>query len=170
MWEDTEIKIGYRESAPDMSDAEPSGPAVHVGPYRTFFNRHVSITIPYSGAGSRDLMVCIYNHVLDDWDLIEPESVDTAKKQVTFNTQVLGLFQAGRAGVCPAELIYGKNSQEVQQLKNFRDNVLSKTAQGRAIIKWYYDWSPAVVKGMKEAAALKEEVKKSLDGVLLMLR
>jgi len=115
-------------------------------------------------------MVCIYNHVLDDWDLIEPESVDTAKKQVTFNTQVLGLFQAGRAGVCPAELIYGKNSQEVQQLKNFRDNVLSKTAQGRAIIKLYYDWSPAVVKGMKEAAALKEEVKKSLDGVLLMLR
>jgi hypothetical protein len=109
MWEDTEIKIGYRESAPDMNDVEPSRPAVRVGPYRTFFNRNVSITIPYSGVGSRDLMVYIYNHVLDDWDPIEPESVDTAKKLVTFKTQVLGLFQAGRAGVCPAELIYGKN-------------------------------------------------------------
>ena len=170
MWEDTEIQIGYRESVPDMNDAEPSGPAVHVGPYRTFFNRNVSITIPYSGAGSRDLMVYIYNHVLDDWDPIEPESVDTAKKLVTFKTQVLGLFQAGRAGVCPAELIYGKNSQEVQQLKNFRDNILSKTPQGRAIIKLYYDWSPAMVKAMKEAVALKEEVKKLLDGALLLMR
>ncbi len=58
----------------------------------------------------------------------------------------------------------------MQQLKNFRDNILSKTAQGRAIIKLYYDWSPAVVKGMKEAAAFKEEVKKTMDGALLMLR
>ncbi len=121
-----------------MNDAEPSRPAVRVGPYRTFFNRNVSITIPYSGVGSRDLMVYIYNHVLDDWDPIEPESVDTAKKLVTFKTQVLGLFQAGRAGVCPAELIYGKNSQEIEQLRHFRDNVLSKIPQGRAIINLYY--------------------------------
>ena len=105
MWEDTEISIGYRESAPEMKDAEPSGPAVHVGPYRTFFNRNVSITIPYTGAGNtQDLMVYIYNHVLEDWDPIEPESVDRAKKLVTFKTKVLGLFQAGRAGLCPAEL------------------------------------------------------------------
>jgi hypothetical protein len=171
MWEDTEISIGYRESAPDMGDAEPSGPAVHVGPYRTFFNRNVSITIPYTGAGgTRDLMVYIYNHVTKDWDPIEPESVDTANKLVTFKTQVLGLFQAGRAGLCPAELIYGKNSTEVEQLRNFRDNVLSKIPQGQTIINLYYDWSPAMVKGMKEAAALKAEVKKAFDSVLLMLQ
>jgi hypothetical protein len=58
----------------------------------------------------------------------------------------------------------------VQQLKNFRDTILSKTPQGRAMIKLYYDWSPAIVKAMKEAVAFKEEVKKSLDGTLLMLR
>jgi len=171
MWDDTEIKIGYRESAPDMGDAEPSGPAVHVGPYRTFFNRNVSITIPYTGAGgTQDLMVYIYNHVTEDWDPIEPESVDTINKLVTFRTQVLGLFQAGRAGLCPAELIYGKNSKEVEQLRNFRDNVLSRIPQGQAMIKLYYDWSPAMVKGMKEAAVLKQEVKKAIDGVLLMLQ
>jgi hypothetical protein len=171
LWEDTEIKIGYRESAPDMSDAEPSGPAVHVGPYRTFFNRYVSVTIPYTGAGgTRDLMAYIYNHVTKDWDPIEPESVDTANKLVTFKTQVLGLFQAGRAGLCPAELIYGKDSKEVEQLRNFRDNILSKIPQGQAMIELYYDWSPAMVKAMKEAAVLKEEVKKVIDGVLLMLQ
>jgi hypothetical protein len=38
------------------------------------------------------------------------------------------------------------------------------------MIKLYYDWSPAIVKAMKEAVAFKEEVKKSLDGALLMLR
>jgi hypothetical protein len=142
---------------------------VHVGPYRTFFNRNVSITIPYTGAGgTHDLMVYIYNHVTKDWDPIEPESVDTTNKLVTFKTQVLGLFQAGRAGLCPAELIYGKNSKEVEQLRNFRDNVLSKIPQGQAMIKLYYDWSPAMVKGMKEAAALKEEVKRAIDGVLLL--
>jgi hypothetical protein len=108
--------------------------------------------------------------VTKDWDPIEPESVDTVNKLVTFKTQVLGLFQAGRAGLCPAELIYGKNSKEVEQLRNFRDNVLSKIPQGQAMIKLYYDWSPAMVKGMKEAAVLKEEVKKAIDGVLLMLQ
>jgi hypothetical protein len=38
-------------------------------------------------------MVYIYNHVLDDWNPIEPESVDTAKKLVTFKTQVLGYLR-----------------------------------------------------------------------------
>lgn len=76
------------------------------------------MTIPYTGAGSaRDLMVYIYNHLLEDRDPIEPESVDRSKKLATFKTQVLGLFQAGRGGLCPAELLYGKSSQEVQQLR-----------------------------------------------------
>jgi hypothetical protein len=108
--------------------------------------------------------------VTEDWDPIEPESVDRAKKLVTFKTQVLGLFQAGRAGLCPAELIYGKDSAEVQQLRHFRDNVLSKTPQGRAIIELYYDWSPAMVKAMQEAAALRDEVKTAIDTALLMLK
>jgi hypothetical protein len=93
--------------------------------------------------------------------------VDRDKKLVTFKTQVLGLFRAGRAGLCPAELIYGRDSKEVEQLRNFRDNVLSKIPQGQAIINLYYDWSPAMVKGMKEAAALKAEVKRAIDGVLM---
>jgi hypothetical protein len=47
---------------------------------------------------------------------------------------------------------------------------LSKIPHDQAIIKLYYDWSPAMVKWMKEAAAFKEEVKKAIDGVLLMLQ
>jgi hypothetical protein len=37
----------------------------------------------------------IYNHVTQDWDALEPDSV--AGGMVTFKTDVLGLFRAGVA-------------------------------------------------------------------------
>ena len=39
--------------------------------------------------------------------------------------------------------------------------------RGRAIIELCYVWSPAMVQAMKAVAALKEEVKKAMDNVLL---
>jgi hypothetical protein len=99
LWEDTVINIGHQTNPPAMKTARPVGPAVHFGPYRTFFNRDVTITIPYSkeekvGKGE-SAKVYIYNHLTEDWDAIEPESVDQTNKLVTFKTQVLGLFRVG---------------------------------------------------------------------------
>ena len=75
------------------------GPAVYFGPYRTLFNRDVTITIPYRrlvALGKKDqVKVYIYNHVTEDWESIEPEQVANGK--VTFKTKVLGLFRAGVA-------------------------------------------------------------------------
>jgi len=97
MWDDNEIIIAHQLNPPDMKSARPVGPAVHFGPYRTFFNRDVTITIPYRrllAFGRKDqVKAYIYNHVTEDWDSIEPEQVANGK--VTFKAKVLGLFRAG---------------------------------------------------------------------------
>ncbi len=101
LWEDTEIIIGYQPQPAAMASAVAVGPAVHFGPYRNFFNRDVTVTIPYvsSLVGDNDVKVYIYNHLTTDWDPIDPETVDTINELVTFKTQVLGLFQAGADNV-----------------------------------------------------------------------
>jgi len=55
-------------------------------------------------------------------------------------------------------------------LRNFRDNVLSTTTEGQEIIKLYYEWSPAIVKGMEEDEEFKEEVRELGNGILLMIK
>jgi hypothetical protein len=95
MWEDTVISIHRRINPPAIENIRVVGPAVQFGPYRTFFNRDVTITIPYYRLLSlgKEVKVYIYNHVSKDWDAVEVESVKNGL--VTFKTQVLGLFQAG---------------------------------------------------------------------------
>ena len=99
LWEDTVITIGHQTNPPKMKNAKPVGPAVHFGPYRTFFNRDVTITLPYSKnekvGKAEQVKIYIYNHLTDDWDDIAPESIDLTNRLVTFKTQVLGLFRVG---------------------------------------------------------------------------
>ncbi len=97
LWEDTVITIGHQLEPPSMKEAKPAGPAVHFGPYRNFFNRDVTVAVPYTdgAADPEDLSAYIYNHITKDWDPIHPGRVDESKKLVTFETQVLGLFQVG---------------------------------------------------------------------------
>jgi hypothetical protein len=95
MWEDTTIVIGQQQNPPAMKTARAVGPAVHFGPYRTFFNRDVTVTIPFRvlQALGKTVKPYVYNHVTKDWDALEVEKV--AWGTVTFKTKVLGLFQAG---------------------------------------------------------------------------
>ncbi|MBW1854036.1 MAG: hypothetical protein JRJ00_05050 [Deltaproteobacteria bacterium] len=173
MWEDTIINIGYRATPPSMNDGDsPLGPAVHFGPYRTFFNRDVTITIPYNSppANGKTLGVYIYNHLTENWDELEIESSENGF--VTFKTMVLGLFQVAEKeseNICPALALYGNSSKETELLRNYRDEVLSKTFEGQELIKLYYKWSPAIVKAMAEDNALKDEVRIVIDGVLMLL-
>ena len=70
---------------------------------------------------------------------------------------------------CSLEEIYGKYSVKTKHLRNFRDEVLRKTPEGKALINLYYEWSPAIVQAMKEDKQLKEEVKKMIDGILPLI-
>jgi len=72
-------------------------------------------------------------------------------------------------GSCLLEQIYGESSEETELLRYFRDSILSKTTQGKMIIRLYYQWSLLLVKVMKEDDEFKEEVKEMVDGVLELI-
>jgi hypothetical protein len=171
MWEDTEIIIGHRTTPPPMSSSSPLGPAVHFGPYRNFFNREVTITVPYTSdkAGGQTVKVYVYNHLTDDWDSINPEAVDKNTELVTFKTKVLGLFQAG-VDLCPVEMMYGNSSEEVRLLRSFRDKVLNKTKEGQELVRLYYQLGSILVKEIKKDEGSAKEIKKIVDGVLPLIR
>ncbi len=67
---------------------------------------------------------------------------------------------------CPVKSIYGEHAVETEFLRGLRDGVLSKTPEGREIIKLYYELSPALVKMMEEDKEFKEEVKSFIDEIL----
>ena len=154
-----------------MSSSSPLGPAVHFGPYRSFFNRDVTITIPYNSdtAGGQTVKAYIYNHLTEDWDSINPESVDMNNNLVTFKTKVLGLFQAG-VDLCPVEMLYGHSSEEANLLRRFRDTVLSKTQEGQELIRLYYQSGSMLVKEIKNDEGSATEIKKIVDGVVPLIR
>lgn len=97
LWEDTEINIGHHKNAKGIQGVEPLGKVVHIGPYRTNFNRDVTITLPYTEEPINldNVNVYIFNELTQGWDSIEPHSINTADKLVIIKTQVSGLFQVG---------------------------------------------------------------------------
>jgi hypothetical protein len=68
--------------------------------------------------------------------------------------------------LCPASVLYGPSSEEAQLLRYFRDEVLSKTPEGRELIGLYYRWSLVIVNAMAADTAFKKEVKDTIDGLL----
>ena len=71
--------------------------------------------------------------------------------------------------LCCTERIYGEHTTQTELLRYFRDNVLSKTQEGRALIRLYYQGSPTIVRAMKEDDKFKEWVKTIIDSVLPMI-
>jgi hypothetical protein len=70
---------------------------------------------------------------------------------------------------CPAEAIYGEGSVEVVLLRAVRDNLLRRTPDGRELIKLYYQWGPLIVRAMHADEQFKEDVKKMIDGILVLM-
>ena len=96
LWEDMKMTIAWRRNPPPMqAGVRAVGPAVHFGPYRTVFNRDVTVKIPYRifPAFGKQVQAYIYNHVTGAWDALESERA--AGGMLQFTTQVLGLFRAG---------------------------------------------------------------------------
>jgi len=70
---------------------------------------------------------------------------------------------------CVAEAIYGEESEEVEYLKLVRDNLLSRTLEGRELIRLYYQWSPIIVKFMEHDEEFTNDVKDIIDEVLFVI-
>jgi hypothetical protein len=70
---------------------------------------------------------------------------------------------------CPFEHIYGDSAYEVTLLRKLRDDLLSKTPEGKQLIKLYYQLSPLVVKVMTEDKNFEDEIREMTDFILPML-
>lgn len=70
---------------------------------------------------------------------------------------------------CSIIAIYGEHSEEVDLLRDFRDNVLSKSPAGQEIIRLYYQWNPAIVKAMEEDEEFKKDVREMIDEILPLI-
>ena len=73
------------------------------------------------------------------------------------------------SGGCFSELLYGEYSKEAEFLRYFRDDVLSKTPEGKEIVRLYYQLSPVIVKAMEKDKQFKEEMKEMIDGILPLI-
>jgi outer membrane protein assembly factor BamB len=71
---------------------------------------------------------------------------------------------------CPVKELYGEHAEETEILRYFRDNILSKDPEGQEIIKLYREWSPVIVKAMKEDETFRDELKALIDGFLPLIR
>jgi len=74
------------------------------------------------------------------------------------------------ANQCAAETIYGRDSEETELLREYRDKVLSKSAKGRQMIKTYYELSPAVVEVLQKNDAARASARRILDSLMPAIR
>jgi hypothetical protein len=72
---------------------------------------------------------------------------------------------------CPATVALREEGMEheLATLRQFRDDVLSKSPAGREMIKLYYAWGPTIVKAMEEDDAFKREVKGTITEALRLI-
>jgi hypothetical protein len=75
----------------------------------------------------------------------------------------------GICRVCPILCGLGEGSEETELLRTFRDEVLDKSAEGREIIKLYYQWGPLVARAMEADEEFKEEVTEIIEEILPMV-
>ena len=73
-------------------------------------------------------------------------------------------------GTCMFTGLLGYNDPRLAVLKEVRDTVLSRTEEGRELIKLYYQWSPLISEAMEEDEEFKEELKGMIDGMLSLIR
>jgi hypothetical protein len=71
---------------------------------------------------------------------------------------------------CAAEAIYGKDSEETELLREYRDKVLSKSASGRQMIKTYYELSPAVAEVLQQNETARTSARRVLDSLMPAIR
>jgi len=101
-----------------------------------------------------------------------PEESGVEDTKATINMELISATINGEHYGCPATFALGGDAREndLNALRKFRDEVLSKTSEGREIIKLYYQLGPTLAKAMAEDGELKKEVAGLVDGILPMIR
>jgi hypothetical protein len=122
-------------------------------------------TVAYSPSADRLLIAWHDLYAPDDWDIIPGGGGGMV---FTMPSNIRATLY-GVAGPCAVRELYGEDSKEVALLRNFRDTILDKTAEGKALISLYYQLSPAIVTAMEHGEGIKKEMKTVIDGILPLM-
>jgi len=95
-----------------------------------------------------------------------PSTTTTSRPSSTTTSRLSTTTTSSSSGACLSETIYAGDSKVTELLRHFRDNLLSKTPEGRELIKLYYQWSPAIIKAMEENEEFQAWVREMIDSVL----
>lgn len=88
----------------------------------------------------------------------------TSANTTQYSTSVQPSQPAKKEGCYIATAVYGSyEAPEVMVLRQFRDEILQKTAMGRLFVKLYYRFSPYVAERLKKAKRINSFVKSVLD-------
>jgi hypothetical protein len=75
-------------------------------------------------------------------------------------------FSTANASACAAETVLGDDKESLELLRQYRDKILSKSEQGKSIIKIYYEKSPHIVELLKQNPFLKDKCSAALKTII----
>ena len=104
--------------------------------------------------------------------LIKEESYSPIEGEMTL-ADTRQLIYATVDGVqygCAMTYVLGADSGDLNTLRRFRDEVLSKTPAGQTMIHLYYELSPVMVKAMEDNALFKELVRQIIYRMLPVIK
>jgi hypothetical protein len=64
--------------------------------------------------------------------------------------------------------LYGEDSEEVGIFRRFRNHFIDSSPEGEAIIRFYYKWSPLLVKAIEKDEELEEQLREVVDTLLFL--
>lgn len=70
---------------------------------------------------------------------------------------------------CIIEQLYGVQAEETELLRYVRDNILTKTDEGRELTWLYYQWSHMLAEILEEDETFREEVKTFIDAIIPLI-
>jgi hypothetical protein len=71
---------------------------------------------------------------------------------------------------CPVEALYSDAPETIRLLRRLRDEVLSTTPEGQALIGLYYGLSPVLFRAVEGDEEYRKQMKKTIDTIVLILR
>ena len=97
-------------------------------------------------------------------------SLSTTTSSISSSTTSTPSSTTSTTTGCLSEKLYGRYAHETILLRNFRDKVLSRTAEGRELVHLYYLWSPAIVIAMERNEEFEDWIKEMIDDALPMIQ
>lgn len=110
------------------------------------------------------------------WDLTEISSCDEDTACLTVSNNFLTYTNEWSGAGCRVQekcildIFFGPDNPKLYILKAFRDEVLSKTPEGRELIELYYAWSPFLIEATQQDEQLKKEIKEMIEMIFPVMR